>query len=244
MRLRDRVYLLGSGLLGMNTTDDLDCNVYLLDGGSQQAIIDCGTGYGVAHMLQELRQDGFKTETVQYIFLTHAHMDHAGGAAAMRELTGAQVVASPLTAPLIERGDEEAIGLTQARAAGVYPPDCHLKPCRADVIIGNGQTLQVGDLTLEAIETPGHSRDMISLYCRELRTLFCGDTVFAGGRIAALRTPDFSMAELSHSLSLLDQLQVDSLMPGHLSPVVRNGGLSIRQAVETFERGAFPESIV
>lgn len=244
MRVRDRIYWIGSGLLGMNSTDELDCNVYLLDGGSELAIIDCGTGYGVPNMMDELQRDGFAVHDVHYILLTHAHMDHAGGASTMQRLTGAKVGASELTARLVEVGDEEAIGLTQAREVGVYPQDCSFTPCLVDLKLQGTDRITVGELTLEVIETPGHSRDMVSYYCPELKTLFSGDSIFVGGQIAAIPTKDFSMEQLSSSLSILEQLEVESLMPGHHVPVVRNGGKPIRQAVEAFVRDDVPQSIV
>lgn len=244
MRISEKVYWIGSGLLGMNATDELDCNVYLLDGGSEQAIIDCGTGYGLMNIMEELRRDGFDPKSVRYILLTHAHMDHAGGAAAMRELTGARIVASRLSASFLERGDEEAIGLAQAREADVYPSDCRLNACKVDSVVEHGQLMQIGDLTVEVIETPGHSCDMISFFIPYIRTLFCSDNVFVGGRIAAIDTPDFSMDQLFQSLMRLGNLHVDRLMPGHLTPVVRNGIVPIRKAVDQFMCGSIPESIV
>lgn len=169
MRIGERVYWIGSGLLGMNSTDELDCNVYLLDGGSERAIIDCGTGYGVPNILRELQKDGFALHDVRYILLTHAHMDHAGGAKAIQSVTGAQVGASELTASLVEEGDEEAIGLAQAREDGVYPRDCKFTPCKVDLKLKTADLVKIGDLTLEVIDTPGHSRDSVSYYCPKFK---------------------------------------------------------------------------
>lgn len=243
MRLRDRIHLLGSGLLGMNSSHELDCNVYLLDGGTAQAIVDCGTGYGVPAQLTELERAGFSPAGVGTVLLTHAHQDHAGGASRLRAATGATVVASPLTAAIVEAGDEEANGLAEARIAGVYPPDCRLDACPVQPI-EPGECIRIGDLSLEAIATPGHSADMLSFYCPELKALFCGDAVFAGGHIAALRSPDFSMAALERSVRLLAQYDVDILLPGHLHPVLRGGGGAIAQAVAAFGRPGGPHSIV
>jgi hypothetical protein len=61
MRIRDRVYWIGSGLLGMNSTDEWDCNIYLLDGGSEQAIIDCGSGYGLTFYHERCSLHTFNT---------------------------------------------------------------------------------------------------------------------------------------------------------------------------------------
>ncbi|SDD24348.1 Glyoxylase, beta-lactamase superfamily II [Paenibacillus sp. UNCCL117] len=244
MRVGERVYWIGSGILGMNMTDELDCNVYLLDGGSEWAMIDTGAGYGVGRIVEELEKDGFRLDRLRYIALTHAHADHAGGAAEIRRRSGAAIAASELTAAMVEAADEEAMGLRQAREAGVYPADYSFAPCPADVKLRGGMKLRVGELTLDVLMTPGHSRDMAAYYCPELRTLFSGDTVFARGEIARLSTPDFSLEELRASLRKLVRLEVESLMPGHMAPVVRDGGLPIRQALRMFDRDEIPRSLV
>lgn len=245
MRLRERVCWIGSGILGMNATDDYDCNVYLLDGGSEWAIVDCGSGYGVPRMLEEAERDGCQRENIAYVLLTHAHMDHAGGAAALRRaLPNARFVASPATADLLEAGNEAAIGLTEARASGIYPEDCVFEPCQVELRVREGERLAVGDLTLDIVETPGHAFDMVNYYCPELGVLFCGDAVFEDGRVALQTTPDFSLAQLEQSILKLERLDVDSLLPGHYSPVLRGGGRPIRRAAQIFRNGGVPPSIV
>ncbi|GGD51839.1 hypothetical protein GCM10010911_06740 [Paenibacillus nasutitermitis] len=79
--------------------------------------------------------------------------------------------------------------------------------------------------------------------CPELKALFSGDTVFAGGQIASLRTIDFSIADLAASVQLLSHYEVDKLLPGHLCPVIRGGG-AIANAAAEFAQGVNPRSIV
>ncbi|WP_188989100.1 MBL fold metallo-hydrolase [Paenibacillus nasutitermitis] len=146
----------------MNASHELDCNVYLLDRDTAQAVIDCGTGYGVLASLAELARDGFATGNVSTVLLTHAHQDHAGGASQWRHATGAAIAASTETAAIIEAGDEEANGLFGGRLAGIYPMDCRLDACKVDIRLVHGEYITIGDLTLEAIATPGHSSDMMS----------------------------------------------------------------------------------
>jgi glyoxylase-like metal-dependent hydrolase (beta-lactamase superfamily II) len=236
--------MIGSGKLGMNASHELDCNVYLLDGGGEQAIIDCGTGYGVSSMLAEAALDGFSAERITTICLTHAHMDHCGGAHLWKTATWAQLAASTATAAIVEAADETRNGLVEARRSGVYPPDCRMTPCRVEIVLQNGDQLKIGDLTLEVMSTPGHSSDMISYYCPELRALFCGDTVFAGGQIAALSTPDFSIRQLEQSIHKLTDMDVDILLPGHLCPILRSGHEAITQAADLFTAAGSPPSIV
>jgi glyoxylase-like metal-dependent hydrolase (beta-lactamase superfamily II) len=236
--------MLGSGQLGMNASHELDCNVYLLDGGSEQAVIDCGTGYGVSAMVEEAARDGFTTEGIATICLTHAHMDHCGGAYLWKTASGARLAASVATAAIVEVADETRNGLAEARKSGIYPPDCQLTPSRVEIVLRHGDVLKVGDLTLKVMQTPGHSSDMISYYCPELRALFCGDTVFAGGQIAALNTPDFSMRELEQSIQEMIHLDVDILLPGHLCPILRSGHEAIERAATLFNTVGSPPSIV
>jgi glyoxylase-like metal-dependent hydrolase (beta-lactamase superfamily II) len=236
--------MIGSGALGMNATDAYDCNVYLLDGGSEQAVFDCGTGYGVAAMIAEAKRDGYDSGGIRTLCLTHGHMDHAGGAALWKAATGAIAAASRETAAMIEAADEIGIGLVQARANGVYPLDCRLTRCDIERQLQHEDELHIGDLTLQVYATPGHSHDIVSYYCPELKALFSGDTVFAGGEISVLNTPDFSMEQLRQSIQLLSRLDVELLLPGHWSPVVRNGSKAIARAASLFERGDIPRSIV
>ena len=52
MKLTDNVYLVGSGMLGFGLTDDYDCHMYLLDGGSEAALIDAGGGRDVSSVIK------------------------------------------------------------------------------------------------------------------------------------------------------------------------------------------------
>lgn len=250
MRLTTHINLIGSGKLGMNSSDSYDCNVYVLNGGSELALIDCGSGNGmsVARMLEELERDGLCPSRIRTIFLTHAHTDHAGGAAdwtaALRISGGAIVAASAATADIVEQGDELANGLAAARDAGAYPAAYTFKPCPVGLRLGDRQQVRVGELTLEALATPGHSADMFSYYCPELGALFCGDTVFADGRIAALNTPDYDDAALARSLGQLSTLEVSGLFAGHLHPLLNDGREPIAAAAALYAQGLRPASIV
>ncbi len=88
MRLTNHVYLVGSGSEGFRMTDDLDCHVYLIDGGSELAVVDAGSGMGVPQIVQNIRKDGCDLERVVHLLLTHAHMDHVGGARRLRAALG------------------------------------------------------------------------------------------------------------------------------------------------------------
>ncbi|HEY3082480.1 MAG TPA: MBL fold metallo-hydrolase [Chloroflexota bacterium] len=222
MRIAERVHLVASGRMGFSLTDDYDCHVYALDGGDQIALIDAGGGRSREALIANLRADGLDPGRVSHLLLTHAHGDHAAGAAGLREaLPGLRVYASREAAPWLREGDERAISLDVARAAGMYPPDVRLRPCPVDAELDDGAELPVGALTVRAVATPGHARGHLSFLSGP--RLFAGDALFYGGRIALQDTWDCSVQESNRSIERLAGLDWDALLPGHLTISLSQG---------------------
>src|SRR5947209_20299946 len=110
--------------MGFDLTDSHDCHVYLVDGGSEAALIDAGAGYSADEILEGARATGVEDEQIRYLLLTHGHADHAGGAHALRSrLPHLEVVASPRVAEWLRDGDETAISLDMGKRANFYPQD-------------------------------------------------------------------------------------------------------------------------
>jgi glyoxylase-like metal-dependent hydrolase (beta-lactamase superfamily II) len=106
--------------------------------------------------------------SIKYIVNTHAHVDHIMGNEEMKRLTGAQIV--------IHRDDADLL-INQSpmmfRMFGGRPSP------RADILVKEGDIIQVGQVKLRVIHTPGHSPGGICLYSNG--ALFTGDTLFVGG---------------------------------------------------------------
>lgn len=178
-------------------------NVYIISDGKGTMVVDpsCDS----SRILQAL--DGAKLDA---IVITHAHWDHIGAAAELREATGAQVIASKPDAPLVERPVE----------AG---PQGIPAPCKVDRLVENGDVVRVGAMEWKVVETPGHTKGSICLLCVPqfgnhaggLPVLVSGDTLFAG---ATGRT-DFeggSLSEMAASMRKLAKLPDDvAVLPGH-----------------------------
>ncbi len=98
-------------------------------------------------ILGNIRTLGFDPADVKYLLNSHAHIDHAGGLAALQRATGAVMVASAADKPFLEAGD---IGF--GPSGGMKFP-----PVRVDQVIADGETLSLGGATLTAHLTPGHS---------------------------------------------------------------------------------------
>lgn len=234
MKIADRIHIVASGRLGFGLTDDLDCHVYLVDGGREYALIDAGGGRDIDGIVAQIEEDGLDPGRVRYLLLTHGHADHAAGAAGVRRRFDLRVLASPEVARYLRAGDERAVSLDIARKAGAYPPDFVFPPCPVDTELDDGGQVDVGDLTFTALHTPGHASGHLAYLLRQgdRVSVFCGDAVFFGGAILLQHTWDCSLQDSIASVERLASLSVDGLFPGHLTFAVRNGRRQVEKAMQ------------
>jgi glyoxylase-like metal-dependent hydrolase (beta-lactamase superfamily II) len=189
---------------------------------------------------------GVEREKVRYLLLTHGHADHAGGAAALCErLPWIEVIASPLVAGWLRAGDEAAISLDMGKRAGFYPPEYRFCPCETGREVREGDTLEVGDVRLRVLETPGHSDGHLCFQGMvDGRTvLFAGDLIFHGGQISLQNIWDCRIPEYAASMGKLRDANIDVLLPGHLSLSLQRGQRHIDAANDEFGRIYVPKAI-
>ena len=247
MQLAERIHLVGSGSFGFDLTDPYDSHIYLLDGGSELALVDVGAGMGAAEVVANVRRAGFDPARIQQLICTHAHGDHAGGAARMRELLpNAALSISGEVAELVRTGDEAGTSIGAAKLAGIYPVEYRLDPCPVDRELAEGDRIAIGDLTLECIGTPGHSSGHLSFLLEHdgRRSLFGGDVVFFGGTILLQNIHDCSLGALVESLRKLRGLGIDALFPGHLAFSLSDGQRHIETANRALDTLLIPTQVV
>ncbi|HEV3407667.1 MAG TPA: MBL fold metallo-hydrolase [Gaiellaceae bacterium] len=247
MRLTRQVHLVGSGAGGFHLTDAYDCHVYLVYGGREAALIDAGMGAGTDEILANVRAAGVALDDVRLLLLTHAHPDHAGGAARLRErLPRLEVAASSAVAGWVRAGDEEAMSVEAGKRAEFYPPDYRFAACDVERELAEGDRVAVGSLELEVVETPGHSDGHLGFLLRndDMVALFSGDLVFFGGQVSLEANWDCSIPAYAASVGKLRDAQVDALFPGHHFVTLREGQRHIDAANRLFDRGFVPPSVV
>ena len=216
----------------------------LLDGGSELALIDTGVGRDTPAIVAEIKAAGFDPRDISKIFVTHLHLDHAGGAAELQQLCGAEIIASQDVAGWLETGDEEAASLVAARQTGMYPLENRLRPVASATAAADGDVINVGSLTVTVLKADGHSRGHLAFLiddcaktariaktarakaAREDGThcaLFSGDALFFGGRIVLQNIWDCSLEESIATVKRIAELEFTQFFPGHGSFSLQDG---------------------
>lgn len=249
MRLTPDVALVAGGsLTGFGLTADLDAHVYLVDGGDEFALIDCGLGtdVGRATLLARVGWLGLDASRIRRLFLTHYHTDHAGGAGTYREQLRLAVAAAAEVTPALAAADPEATQFRAARALGFFPAGYEYAPCPVDDALADGDTRTVGRLTVQAIATPGHCAGHTSYRVTggERTYLFAGDALFAGGRILLQAIPDCDLGQSLASIRRLGALTFDALLPGHGAITLAGGEAHVAAAIGEIDRLAVPQSLL
>jgi len=166
-------------------------NAYLIDG---TVLIDAG--------IDPREVAGYDLEL---IILTHCHFDHTCAAPEIAETTGARIAIHEEDARLLDDNYATASALFGKRAPEISP----------DILLYGGEIFESDNFMLEVIHTPGHTPGGICLYESGTRSLFSGDTVFAGGGIGRCDLGG-DLSDLIRSIELLTTLDPEVLYPGHL----------------------------
>lgn len=172
-------------------------NAYLVEDG-ECALIDSGYGdeHSINRRLEQLKELG--NPRIDYIILTHPHLDHLGGAERFKELTGAKILIHHLDADVANEAFQNS---------------------RVDDAFGDGEVIRIGRIELEMVHTPGHTHGHTCVLKRDDRAIFTGDHILGTGT-TAVGPERGDMAKYIESLHRLQGMELSVLYPGHGEPVL------------------------
>ncbi|MBN2168139.1 MAG: MBL fold metallo-hydrolase [Actinobacteria bacterium] len=215
--IHERVYQIGGPKL--SSVDD--CCVYLVDGNGPLALIDTGCGPSYELLIANIKSLDLEPEKIESIILTHCHIDHTGGASKFQEEFGSRITTHEEAARPLETGDGK---MTAASLYGI-----ELGPLRIDEkLSGKENSIQIGDLQLNIIHTPGHTPCSVCVYLD-----IYGTRILFGQDIHGPFHPDFGsdIEQWKKSMERLLTLNADILCEGHFG--IYRPGASARDYIES-----------
>ncbi len=181
---------------------EIGTNSYLLLA-KKPVIIDPGTYPDV--ILNNLKKH-IKLKELKYIILTHFHYDHTTATPIVKKETNAEVL--------------------------IHEKDAKFLDFKPDKILKDNEILNLGDIKLKIIHTPGHTPGSICLYEPKSKSLFSGDTVFPFGGVGRTDLIGGNTDEIISSIERLIQLNVKTLYPGHGEITNKRVNEQIKQSLE------------
>jgi len=181
----------------------LQCNCSIIgDEQSHEAIV-IDPGDNIEQVLALITKHHLQ---IKQIVITHAHIDHVGGAMKIRAATRAPILLNQNDYALLKMLDVQAAWLGMANPGKV----------EIDQSIETGDLVRAGSIEGQVLHTPGHTEGSICLYFPGEKTLIAGDTLFAGS-IGRTDLPGGSYEKIMHSLHdrVLALPDETAVVPGH-----------------------------
>jgi glyoxylase-like metal-dependent hydrolase (beta-lactamase superfamily II) len=212
--------------LNLQAAQSFGVNIYLIDGGSEWALIDVGQDDTLDDVIELVRRLDFPLSKCKMLIATHADADHVQALAAARERLKAKTGAHPEAAKALESGDAVQ---TYARITA-QDIDMPMPPCKIDVKLKEGDEIKVGKLRLKVWHTPGHTPGQLSFKLGNL--LLSGDNIYKDGCVGAIDAHHGSnLPDFIKSLTRIRDDGAEFLLPSH-GPVFRRDPAILQNAID------------
>ena len=215
-------------------------NSYLLSG-DELTLVDTGMPGEAEGVIESITKIGRRCEDLNYILITHAHMDHMGSVAALKKVSGAKVVASTREVAYIEGLRKTWTMGREGLAGKVFRGVLFLmetfsfgyEPVSVDIPCQGGEVIDCfGGITV--ISSPGHSPGSLSFYQGERRIIFTGDALSG---VPQLKLPPrlgcADYREALASVKRIAELDYDICLFGHGAPLKKGASQAVRGLLKT-----------
>lgn len=189
-----------------------DIASYLITTPQGHILLEGGFAETAPLIAQSVRELGFRVEDIKILLTSHAHLDHAGGLAELKRLSGARLLATAPEAEALGRGGKGDFH---------WGDKLRFPAVVADQIIGDGETVSLGGVTLTAHLTPGHTKGCTTWTLRVTEHDRAYEVVF----MASLTAPGYDLvsnaaypnigADLLRSCEILRTLPCDVFLAPH-----------------------------
>ena len=213
MQILKNLYQVGGDLNGV--TFDLlgalwnDGNSYVLKTAEGLIMFDCGCGDTMDQIFKNMEYWGMSPNDIKYCLLTHAHLDHAGGAHILKD-RGVKLIAIEETADAISKGDERCCG---------YLYHKKFTTCEVDQIVKDGEVLQLLGVDIKVMHFPGHSMGCTAygFTYEQKKIVVSGDIIgtLLAGDFGWDGSIDFNKPVYIESLRRFAKVELDMMLPGH-----------------------------
>lgn len=209
-------------------------NAYLVEDGSDHYLVDAGFNENAKPVIEMLSRAGVDLHSLKGILITHQHADHFGGAAKLRWLSQAPVVA--------HRFDAKAIEGIAPRSAPLFVRVLfHRHPVKVTNMLGDQDPFG----PFSAIHLPGHTPGSLAYYHKEKGLLFTGDALImsdAGHLALSRKGYNYDTDSAALSLKKLEGLRVSAIYPGHGNAVTKDAQTLLANAIERLSKETVVES--
>lgn len=144
-----------------------NCTVLFDEETKTGVVVDPGGDVPV--ILQTIEENGLK---IGEIWLTHGHIDHAGGAMELKNALGVEIIGP--------HKDDEKLLQSLAEQAGMFGVPGETRNCTPDRYLDEGESVSFGDHTFEVFHCPGHAPGHVVFFNREAKFAHVGDVLFHG----------------------------------------------------------------
>lgn len=225
-------------LPGLRVIDEIGDNVhcYLWEWREGITLIDAGHPRDATTILRTLRRHGYADHSIRRIIVTHVDIDHTGGIAQLKEITGAKVACHAVEKQFLEAPWKRQAAFWPFRPviwALTRLPHLQYVPVTPDELLVDGQQLPEG---FTVVHTPGHSPGHISLLHKGKRFLICGDALVNTRNNLRANVGFFTTDKENAQRSVWKLAKkygddFEAMVFGHGPPILQNGGKRVQGLV-------------